>query len=46
VYDVLGWLASGMSAEDITNDFPELTQMDIRACLAFSAEREKRLQSN
>ncbi len=35
VYDVLGWLASGMSEAEILKDFPELTQGDIRACLAF-----------
>jgi uncharacterized protein (DUF433 family) len=44
VYDVLGWLASGMSYEDIIADFPELTRTDILACLSFSAEREHRLQ--
>jgi len=43
VYDVLGWLASGMSFEDIINDFPELTEKDILACLAFAAEREHKL---
>jgi uncharacterized protein (DUF433 family) len=35
VYDVLGWLASGMSHADILDDFPELTETDILACLAF-----------
>ena len=44
VYDVLGWLASGMSVADIINDFPELTEKDILACLAFAAEREHKLQ--
>jgi uncharacterized protein (DUF433 family) len=44
VYDVLGWLASGLSFEEILADFPELTKEDILACLAFSAERERRLQ--
>jgi len=44
VYDVLGWLASGMSFSDIKYDFPELTDTDIYACLAFSAERERKLQ--
>lgn len=42
-YDVLEYLASGMSAEEIVADFPGLTLDDIRACLAFAAEREKRL---
>ena len=43
VYDVLGWLASGMSESEILNDHPDLEQADIRACLAFAAERERRL---
>jgi uncharacterized protein (DUF433 family) len=45
VYDVLEYLASGMSPEDIVRDFPDLTPEDIRACLAFAAEREHRLVS-
>ena len=40
VYDVLSWLASGMSMEEILDDFPELTREDIFACLAFAADRE------
>jgi uncharacterized protein (DUF433 family) len=44
VYDVLGWLASGMSKEDILRDFPELTLDDIQACLQFAADREHRLK--
>lgn len=43
VYDVLGWLAAGMSQDEILDDFPELTKEDIRACLAFAADREHRL---
>jgi len=43
VSDVLGWLASGMDYKDILDDFPELTQDDIHACLAYAADREKRL---
>jgi len=43
VYDVLGWLAGGMSFEEITNDFPELTIDDIKACLAYAADREHKL---
>jgi uncharacterized protein (DUF433 family) len=35
VYDVLGWLAAGMSHAEILDDFPELTEEDIRACLEF-----------
>ena len=40
VGDVLGWLAQGMSSEQILADYPELTADDIRACLAYAAERE------
>ena len=43
VYDVLEYLASGMSEEEIVRDFPDLTREDIRACLTFAAERERRL---
>jgi uncharacterized protein (DUF433 family) len=43
VSDVLEYLAAGMSAEEILADFPDLTGEDIRACLAFAAERERRL---
>lgn len=42
VGDVLGWLASGMTPEEIVSDFPELTEADIRAALAFAADRERR----
>jgi len=42
VADVLGWLAAGMSHEEILRDFPELTEDDIRACLAYAADRERR----
>lgn len=45
VYDVLGWLASGMSQEQILRDYPELTAEDIQACLHFAADREHRLVS-
>jgi uncharacterized protein (DUF433 family) len=41
VYDVLGWLASGMTPAEILEDYPELTQGDIMACLAFAADRER-----
>ena len=43
VYDVLEYLAAGMSQEEIVGDFPELTIEDIRACLAFAADRERKL---
>jgi len=44
VYDVLAWLAAGMSNEEIIQDFPELTNEDIKACLAYAADREHKLQ--
>lgn len=44
VFDVLGWLASGMTYDEILNDFPELTIDDIRACLAYATDREHKLQ--
>jgi len=43
VDDVLGWLAAGMSIPEIIDDFPELIEADIRACLEFAADREHRL---
>ena len=43
VHDVLDLLAAGMSEKDILADYPDLTQEDIRACLAFAADRERRL---
>lgn len=43
VYDVLEYLASGMSEQEILQDFPDLTADDVRACLAFAADRERRL---
>lgn len=42
VYDVLGWLASGMTIEDIIRDFPQLRREHIRACLAYSADKERK----
>lgn len=44
VFDVLGWLASGMTYDEIIYDFPELTIEDIKACLAYAADREHKLQ--
>jgi len=44
VYDVLGWLASGMSVEEILDDYPELTDTNIRACLAYAADKEHKLR--
>jgi uncharacterized protein (DUF433 family) len=43
VSDVLEYLASGMSMDEILSDFPDLTADDIRACLAFAADREHKL---
>jgi uncharacterized protein (DUF433 family) len=43
VADVLGWLAAGMTHEQIIADYPELTEAHIRACLAYAADRERRL---
>ena len=43
VYDVLEWLASGMSHAQILADYPYLREEDIRACLAYAADREKHL---
>lgn len=43
VYDVLEYMAGGMSDQEILADFPDLTEADLRACLAFAAARERRL---
>ena len=45
VYDVLEYLASGMSHDEILADFPYLTEIDIRACLSYAADREKSLMT-
>lgn len=42
VYDVLGYLASGMTTDEILIDFPYLTRDDVLACLAYAADRERR----
>jgi uncharacterized protein (DUF433 family) len=42
VGDVLGYLAGGMTEDQLLSEFPQLTQEDIRACLAYAAERERR----
>jgi uncharacterized protein (DUF433 family) len=44
VYDVLSWLASGMTQKEIIEDYPEITLSDIQACLAYAAEREQRIR--
>lgn len=40
IYDILGWLAAGMTPAEIVEDFPDLNEDDIRAALAFAADRE------
>jgi uncharacterized protein (DUF433 family) len=45
VYEVLEYLAGGMSEEEILHDFPDLTGEDIRACLAFAADRERKFMT-
>lgn len=41
VYDVLSYLAAGMTVAEILDDFPDLTEADIQACLSFAADRER-----
>ncbi|NOK58705.1 MAG: DUF433 domain-containing protein [Chloroflexi bacterium AL-W] len=43
VYDVLSYLAAGMTAQEILADFPYLTEEDIQACLSYAADRERHL---
>jgi uncharacterized protein (DUF433 family) len=45
VSDILGWLGSGMTYEEVINDYPELTREDIKASLMFAADRERKLQT-
>ena len=44
VYDVLSWMAEGMSINDIIDDFPELNEEQIKACLAYAADKEHKLK--
>jgi uncharacterized protein (DUF433 family) len=44
VADILGWLASGMTEADILNDYPDLTSDDIKAALAYAADREHKIR--
>jgi uncharacterized protein (DUF433 family) len=44
VEDILGWLATGMTVPEIIADYPDLTEEDVRAALAFAADREHRVQ--
>jgi uncharacterized protein (DUF433 family) len=43
VYEVLDYLASDMTEDEILEDFPDLTREDLKACIAFAADRERRL---
>jgi len=43
VYDVLSYLAAGMTIDEVLDDFPDLTKDDILACLSYAAEREKQM---
>jgi uncharacterized protein (DUF433 family) len=45
VSDILGWLGSVMSLEDVVNEYPELSREDIKASLMFAADRERKLQT-
>jgi uncharacterized protein (DUF433 family) len=45
VYDVLEYLASGMTHAEVLQEFPDLTERDIRACLAFAADRERKSET-
>lgn len=44
VYDILSWLASGMMLNEILEDYPELTKIQIQACLSYAADREHKLK--
>lgn len=44
VFDVLNWLANGMTIDEIIQDFPELNDNQIKACLAYAADREHKIQ--
>ena len=44
VYDVLSWFANGMTAKEIKEDFPELSDEQIQACLAYAADREHKIR--
>lgn len=45
VYDVLGWLANGMTIQEIIDDYPELQESDITACLSYAADREHKIRA-
>ena len=45
VFDILGWLGSGMTIDEVITDYPELSREDIKASLMFAADRERKLQT-
>ena len=46
VYDVLSWLASGMTVDEILQDYPELSDIQVRACLAYAADEEYKIKNS
>lgn len=44
VYDILSWFASGMNSEEIISDYPQLSKEQILACLAYSADKERKIK--
>ena len=44
VFDVLNWLANGMTTNEIIEDFPEIDENQIKACLSYAADRERKIQ--
>ena len=44
VFDVLNWLANGMTTKEIIEDFPEIDENQIKACLTYAADRERKIQ--
>lgn len=44
VYDVLNWFATGMTAKEIKEDFPELSEEQVQACLAYAADKEHKIR--
>jgi uncharacterized protein (DUF433 family) len=45
VFDILGWLGSGMTIDEVITDYPELSREDIKASLMFASDRERKLQT-
>jgi len=45
VFDILSWLGSGMTFDEVISDYPEITRDDIKACLMYAADRERKLQT-